>query len=289
MSPTTADPIPGVTDVAAHVDEVLEAFLSERRDDAMAIAPDAAGPVDEIVRIVRAGGKRVRPAFCYWGYRAAGGEDAPAIWRAAAALELLHTMALIHDDVLDRSAERRGVPTTHEREASAAIARGQADPRWVGLGVAVVTGDLAAAFAEHLFWASGFEPGRLRDATERFHAMRASLAAGAYLDLVGADLPHDQIAHLKGGAYTVEYPLLIGAALAGSSREVDAALVAYAAPLGRAFQLLDDFADGEAVPGATREDALRFVGAAADAVASPPLTSAAAAALTQLAALVGTL
>jgi geranylgeranyl diphosphate synthase type I len=289
MSPTAADPVPALAEVAARVDDVLDAFLADRRNDAAAIAPAAAEPVDEIVRVVRAGGKRIRPAFCYWGYRAAGGGDDPAIWRAAAALELLHTMALIHDDVLDRSAERRGQPTTQTRQAREAAARGQSDPAWVGVGVAIVTGDLAAAFAEQLFAASGSAAERLAEASGRFHRLRTELAVGAYLDLSDADLPHEEIAYLKGGAYTVEHPLLIGAALAGSRPEIDEALVAYAEPLGRAFQLLDDIADGDAAPGATREGALRLVAAAADAVASPPLTSAAAAALTQLAELVRTL
>jgi len=281
--------IPAIADVAERVDEVLESFLTQQRNEAIAIAPGATEPVDEIARVIRAGGKRIRPAFCYWGYRAAGGVDEPAIWRAAAALELLHTMALIHDDVLDRSAERRGQPTTQQREAEAAAARGQADPTWVGVSVAIVIGDLAAALSEHLFWSSGFPPERLAVAAERFHRLRAVLAAGAYLDLSGAKLPPDEIAYLKGGAYTVEHPLLIGAALAGATPEIDAALVAYAAPLGRAFQLLDDLADGEAAVGASREDALRLVTGAAAAVASPPLTPAAAAALVQLADLVGTL
>ena len=58
--------------------------------------------VDEVRRLVEAGGKRIRPGFCYWGFRAAGGEDGgkadEAIVRVAAALELLHTMALVHDE-----------------------------------------------------------------------------------------------------------------------------------------------------------------------------------------------
>jgi geranylgeranyl diphosphate synthase type I len=289
MRPTASEPVPALAEVPSRVDDALEAFLADRRREAVAIAPEAAELVDELLRVVRAGGKRIRPAFCYWGYRAAGGLDGAAIWRAAAALELLHTMALIHDDVLDRSDERREQPATHARQAAAAAARGQADSAWVGTGVAVVTGDLSAAFAEQLFASAGFPAERQAAAAERFHRMRASLAAGAYLDLTRAALPHEEIAYLKGGAYTVEHPLLIGSALAGGGPDLDAALVAYAEPLGRAFQLLDDLADGDAAPGVTRADALRLVAGAADAVASPPLTSAAAAALTQLAELVGTL
>ena len=57
-------------------------------------------------RFVLGGGKRLRPAFCYWGARAVGAPDSEALVRAAASLELLQACALVHDDVIDRSATR---------------------------------------------------------------------------------------------------------------------------------------------------------------------------------------
>src|SRR6059036_4069620 len=98
--------------VRRRVDEVLASFLLERRESMARMAPEAAAMVDELRRVVEAGGKRIRPAFCYWGYRAGGGEDGEPIVRAAAALELFHTFALVHDDLMDDSDTRRGVPTT---------------------------------------------------------------------------------------------------------------------------------------------------------------------------------
>ena len=192
-------PISALTDVAQRVDEVVDRFLTERREEAVALDPAATEPVDEIARVLAAGGKRIRPAFCFWGFRAAGGVDGDPIWRAAAALELLHTMALIHDDVLDGSAERRGRPATHVRPAAAAADRAQPDPDRVGRGVAIVTGDLAAVFAEQLFATSGFPAERLAVAGDRFHRMRAVLAAGAYLDLVDAAAPAGEVAYSKEG------------------------------------------------------------------------------------------
>ncbi|MDO4784956.1 MAG: polyprenyl synthetase family protein, partial [Propionibacteriaceae bacterium] len=60
------------------------------------------------------GGKRIRPAFCYWSYVAATGEEPrPEVLRAAASLDLLHVSALMHDDVMDASNTRRGVPAAH--------------------------------------------------------------------------------------------------------------------------------------------------------------------------------
>ena len=104
-----ADPIahdpPGVDALRARIDGTLGSFLAGVRAEMAARAPEALLPIDEVIRLVEVGGKRLRPVFCYWGYRAAGGVDGEPIERAAAALELLHTMALIHDDLMDRSAE----------------------------------------------------------------------------------------------------------------------------------------------------------------------------------------
>ena len=106
----------GMPELTDRVDRVLTEFLDGCAVEMEAAAQGGGALVDEIQRLLRAGGKRVRPAFCYWGFRAAGGGDAGGddepIVRAAAAMELLHTMALVHDDVLDGATERRGAPTT---------------------------------------------------------------------------------------------------------------------------------------------------------------------------------
>ncbi|MEP6758440.1 MAG: polyprenyl synthetase family protein [Actinomycetota bacterium] len=288
MTPTSAAAVPALEGVARRVDAVAETFLAQRRAEAVAIEPGSAEPIDEIVRLLRAGGKRIRPAFCYWGFRAAGRPDTEPIWRAAAALELLHTMALIHDDVMDDDDLRRGEPAAHARQAAAAAVRGQRRPELVGVGIAIVAGDLAATFAEQLFSSAGFPIARQVAAAQRFHRLRLQLALGAYLDLAEADVAPATVAYLKGGAYTVEGPLLVGAALAGASMALDEALRRYALPLGHAFQLFDDLADGDAPPDASREDAAALVAAAREAL-GPPIAPDAVLALDQLAALVGSL
>jgi geranylgeranyl diphosphate synthase, type I len=273
--------------VVARVDAILEAFLADRRADAVAVEPRTAEPVDEIVRLVHAGGKRLRPAFTYWGYRAAGGADGPEIWPVAAAVELLHTMALLHDDVMDADDERRGEPTARARQIAAARARGQRDPERVGVAVAIVAGDLAAAFAEQLFWSAGFPPERQTAGAARFARLRLELGLGAYLSVANLDVAPDTVAYLKGGAYTVEGPALLGAALAGGEPGVEEALTAFARPLGMAFQMLDDLADGEAAPGASAARAATLVTAARSALADPRLDRTAAEALDAVGSIVG--
>ena len=235
-----ATPPPALEAVRGRVDAALEAFLADERRELEGFDPSAADLVDELARLVSAGGKRIRPAFCYWGYRTAGGEDGEPIVRAAAALEMLHTFALIHDDVMDEDVERRGAPTTHARFANEA-------GEGFGWSVAVLAGDLAAVLAERLLRTSGFPVERLEAAFERFDRMRVEMAAGQYLDLRGAQREGADstlhVAELKTGSYTVEGPLAIGAALAGAPEEVQARLLAYARPAGEAFQLRDDVLD----------------------------------------------
>jgi geranylgeranyl diphosphate synthase type I len=286
---SSAATAPVLEPVVARVDEILEGFLAARRDEAAAIDPRTAEPIDEILRLVRAGGKRLRPAFAYWGYRAAGGADGPEIWRVAAAIELLHTMALLHDDVMDADDERRGAPSARARQTSAARARGQADPGRVGDAVAIVAGDLAAAFAEQLVDTAGFPADRQAAGAARLARMRLELALGAYLSVANVDVDPATVAYLKGGAYTVEGPLLLGAALAADVPGIDEVLSAYARPLGAAFQLLDDLADGDASPGASRAQAAELVAASSAALTDPGLDRTAADALGVLAELVGSL
>ncbi|TMK64102.1 MAG: polyprenyl synthetase family protein [Actinobacteria bacterium] len=247
MDPEILDAPAALESVRRRVDEVLASFLLERRESMATMAPEAAEMVDELRRVVEAGGKRIRPAFCYWGYRAAGGDDGEPIVRAAAALELFHTFALIHDDVMDESETRRGQASTYARFAGARA--GEPGALRFGRSVAVLVGDLAAVLADEAFIGSGFPPERLLPALRRYAVMREEVAAGQFLDIRGPapTASADRVASLKTGAYTVEGPLHIGALLAGALPELLDALSRFARPLGLAFQLRDDLFDqGEA-------------------------------------------
>ena len=288
LTTVAADPIPEVQPdvdaLRARIDRALGAFLAAVRAEMAAVAPDALLPMDEVIRLVGSGGKRLRPMFCYWGFRAAGGADGEPIERAASALELLHTMALIHDDLMDRSSERRGAPSSALQLAEAARGRGSSDPKRAGASLALLAGDLAAVLADRLLVESGFPPARTVDALERYQRMQTNMAMGQCLDVAGGDPDATTTATLKGGSYSVEGPLLVGAALAGADRSVSTALAAYGAPLGLAFQLLDDERDGDVTLAPGRIEAL-----AADATAgldAPGLAPDAVRALVGLAELV---
>lgn len=250
-----------LAEVRLRADAVLHRFLAERRAMLVALDPEAAVLIDELARLIDTGGKRLRPAFCMLGFRAAGGDvEDPAVWDAAAALELFHTFALIHDDVIDGATERRGAPTTVEE-------LGGGDR---GRAAAILVGDLGAELAGALLRSAPAPADRLALAFERWDRMVLALAAGQFLDAIGppaADLESSlRVARLKSSAYTVEAPLAIGSALAGGIAEVESSLAAYGRSLGEAFQLRDDLDDGDAAPGVGRSDVVARVDAACAAL-----------------------
>src|SRR5918998_1492688 len=97
--------------------EDLRALLGQELAALGFLGPDAGPVTDALTRFSLEGGKRLRPAFVYWGYRGAGGApDGPvaeAAVRASCSVELLHICALIHDDIMDGSEVRRGPPAMH--------------------------------------------------------------------------------------------------------------------------------------------------------------------------------
>jgi geranylgeranyl diphosphate synthase, type I len=284
VNATDADALLALQD---RVDRSLDRFLREVHHEIAREEPDATVPLGEIRRLVRAGGKRLRPAFCYWGYRASGGADGEAIVRASAAMELLHTMALIHDDLMDGSAERRGVPSSAPQLASEAVRLGlRVDPEAFGRSAAILAGDLSAVLADRLLLEAGFPPDRLAAALGPYHRMRMQMAQGQYLDVAGLAEERSvarRAARLKGGAYTVQGPLLVGAALAGAAPGTAGALAAFGDPLGEAFQLRDDITDGDGAHGATPSDVNDLVDRARMALDPALLESVARAALDTLA------
>jgi geranylgeranyl diphosphate synthase, type I len=258
--PTAHADLPRIRERAA---AALEEFLGGQRIALGAIGPDLLPWLDAIGELL-AGGKRLRPAFCYWGWRAAGRDDCPEILTAAAAIELLHASALVHDDVMDASDTRRGHPSVHRRFAGLHAASGwRGSAESFGTGAAILIGDLLLAWTDQLYQASRLPPDALRRGQPVLDAMRAEVICGQYLDLLGqsardgtldSDTTGDnttgdnavdsalRVVRYKSAKYTVERPLQLGAALAGPPdlAPVLAACTSYGIPLGVAFQLRDD-------------------------------------------------
>jgi geranylgeranyl diphosphate synthase type I len=228
--------------------ERFDAALAEFIDRQDPQWPDGAprGVTNTLRRFVLSGGKRLRPTFCYWGWRAAGGSDSDEVIVAAAALELFHAFALIHDDIIDGSDRRRGEPSMHELFADLhARSSWRGDHHAFGRHTALLCGDLCAAWAEQMFHECGLSPGRIHQAYGMFAQMRTEVIAGQYLDLVssvgdGSVASALTVIRMKAARYTVTRPLQIGAELAGATSQLCRSFVEFGDPLGDAFQLRDD-------------------------------------------------
>ena len=234
-------------DLRERVDKALHEFLQRAVAPLAGISEDLApfGAVTEA--FVMDGGKRLRPAFCYWGHRGAGGPDSDALVRAAASLELLQACALVHDDVIDSSDTRRGAPAVHRRFAAIHRSEGwRGDPEAFGSAAAILLGDLALIWADTLFAESGIAVEALQHAFPIWDSMRVEVMCGQYLDVVeqargGGSVERAlRVARYKSAKYTVERPLHLGAALAGAHGELLTALSEFGLPIGEAFQLRDD-------------------------------------------------
>ncbi|RGC67980.1 (2E,6E)-farnesyl diphosphate synthase [Micromonospora sp. MW-13] len=229
------------------VDKALTEFLAGQRIW-MAGVDDALVPVAEAIEaFVLGGGKRLRPAFAYWGFRGAGGGDSDQIVTALSALEFVQASALIHDDLMDRSDTRRGEPAVHRRFAARHRGAGWGgDADGFGDAAAILLGDLCLVWSDELLHSAGLDPRIVARARPVFDEMRTEVTVGQYLDVLTqatGDTSVERagkVARYKSAKYTVERPLLLGAALAGAGADVRAAYSAYGLPLGEAFQLRDD-------------------------------------------------
>jgi len=231
--------------VLSRVEGVLVRFLDERVLALRGLGSDLDPVADEARAFVLDGGKRLRPRFAYWGWRAAAphSADDTALIGTAASLELLHAGALVHDDVVDASATRRGRPASHTT-----FARQHREAGWGGVdasfgaAAAILLGDLLLSWSDALF-AAAHAGAAARAVYDR---MREQVMAGQYLDVLvsarGAFSVDEalRVIELKTSKYTVEGPLHLGAAVAGARPETLVALRRYGLAVGEAFQLRDD-------------------------------------------------
>lgn len=236
-------------DIVHAVGTVLEEFLEARLRSSRAVDPVFARELaDRLVVLVERGGKRLRTAFTHCGWRAAGGSrDTMPVLRAGAALELLQACALIHDDVMDGSVQRRGAPAIHVQLARRHRAAGMyGSAELFGRSAALLAGDLALAWADDLLTETALGSPHGPRLYGEWRAMRTEMVAGQYRDLhaqAARSSGVDEalaIATLKSALYTVARPLALGASLAGANEHVLGALRAAGRCAGLAFQLRDD-------------------------------------------------
>ncbi|MFG3042255.1 polyprenyl synthetase family protein [Streptomyces sp. NPDC048330] len=254
-------------DTAKAVERALDLYLEQRLREAEALDPRFADDVASRVRtFALRGGKRLRAQFVWWGWRAGGGDAAGTGWQSAlrlgAALELIQTCALIHDDVMDGSSLRRGAPSLHVDFAEDHERSGlRGDHAAHGRASAILAGDLALAWADDLISDVDCSPSVRKRIHTLWRSMRAEMVAGQYLDMYAqadSSSSPDQalrIALLKTSLYTVERPLELGAVLAGADEATISPLCSAGRSAGVAFQLRDDLLGVFGDPSATGKPA----------------------------------
>lgn len=216
-------------EVVNSVDRELFAFFDSKFDELKKLDEAGTFLLNEVRRLVEAGGSRIRPILCVTSYEGCGGSPAPSIMRVAASFEVLHTFALIHDDLIDGGKLRRGAPTAVAEHS---------------VTTALLSGDMAFALSDELYFGSGIEPVDLIRAFRHLAAARLQALTGQHLELtstpsVDPDLP-SKIARLKTSSYSLVAPLLVGAELAGASEHTLRSLKAFGETLGMAYQMRDD-------------------------------------------------
>lgn len=241
------------------ISQRLDKFLAIRRAEASELGSEGVGFVEQAAASLQ-GGKRLRARFCWWGWRGAADRsgasdaDAAAVIGVAAALEIFQAAALVHDDLIDNSDTRRGRPSAHRAlEAGHRAAGWAGDADRYGRSASVLLGDLLVAWSDDLLEESLalLPSGAAATARAEYARMRRDVTIGQYLDIaeesawsVAGDDAHAEralrVASYKSARYSVQQPLVIGAALAGADEEQLQALRAFGHPIGMAFQLRDD-------------------------------------------------
>ena len=226
--------------ILAEARSVTEARLAQRAE---LLRRNPGGRDGEaLAYALEAPGKRVRPALLLASYRAAGGRH-PGIAGVAAAVEIVHTYSLVHDDLpcMDDDAQRRGRPTLHVRfdvptatRAGYLLVPVAVQELVRGLGELGLATDHAGRMADRMLEASGLR----------------GMVAGQWLDLMaeGTPLSRDGLAEMhrrKTGAL-IEAACLMGAMAAGATDPVIAILASYGREVGIAFQIADDLLDATA-------------------------------------------
>ncbi|NDL56342.1 polyprenyl synthetase family protein [Phytoactinopolyspora mesophila] len=247
--PSAEDP---VGPLRPRIQQTLDRFLDRQRDLLEPISEELLPLIDAAADLLR-GGKRLRPAFCYWGWRAADefAADDDVVITTGAALELFQAAALVHDDVIDDSDTRRGRPSTHRRFATHHLdARWHGDGSSFGRATAILVGDLLLGWSDEMFSTAGLSESATRRARPVFERMRTEVGAGQYLDILAqadtAVSPADQVERArrvivhKSARYSVEHPLVLGGRIAGAPEQLVDEYSKYGGALGEAFQLRDD-------------------------------------------------
>lgn len=230
-------------------DPKLSTYIKQKTNQAKLLLDNSEinAYIDYIETFVFSGGKRIRP-YCLWlTYKGFGGEDDADILQFAIVFELLHTMALIHDDIIDQSQKRHNVSTMH---AYIGDQLGDAHNVQVSEWQAILIWDLLLSWVYELGNKNyNFGEKLLDDARTNVHTMIEEVILGQMIDvqmMTGKNTTKEMIEKknmFKTASYTFTRPLLTGAILAGASEDQKKLVIELGNALWIAFQVKDDLMD----------------------------------------------
>ena len=229
-------------------DQALQRLLEQGRARAAATDPDHARLWDALTSATE-GGKRFRPALVMAAHDALGGTCSAEAAITGAAVELLHTALVIHDDVIDGDDLRRGRPNVSGTFCAYAVTAGATpdEANALGRSAGILAGDLALVAAIRAVATCGASPDVTHRLLDLFDAALHTTAAGELADVrlslsIGAASLTESLAmeEQKTSAYSFALPLQAGAVLAGADDRTVDRLGEAGRLLGIAFQLIDD-------------------------------------------------
>ncbi len=229
------------------IDKYISDYLEKKAVQANGLSPYYQELWRDIARLIKSGGKRLRPRITLLSYSILGGKDPQAILPAAAAVELLHLGMLIHDDIIDRDTLRYGVDNIvgSYYKNYASLVGSEADRLHYSQSMALLAGDLMISESYQMLLGAKVDAAKLIEVQKLFGQSIFEVIGGELLDTEavfrGSEaVTAEQIALYKTASYTFILPMLIGAKLADVTAANQLFVRTLAHNLGIAYQLKDD-------------------------------------------------
>lgn len=229
------------------IDPEIKAYLDKVIKEAKKNDPLITNALEHVRKLVLAGGKRLRPAFMYYGYLGAGSKEKQKIIKTAVSIELVHIFLLIHDDIIDRDQKRHGLDTVnfkYQKMGKKFFPRTDADH--FGNSMAIIYGDMIAALGNQIIFDSEFDPKLVVRALHKIQSIISATVVGQARDVYmeyRKQATEEEVLKMyeyKTAKYTIEGPLHLGAILGGGNDILLKVFSSYAIPVGVAFQIQDD-------------------------------------------------
>jgi geranylgeranyl diphosphate synthase type I len=220
-------------------------FINKKRESYYSLVLDLETRLvfDHMVKYIE-GGKRIRPYCAYLAFSDSGKGFTNKHWLVLVAIELIHVLALIHDDIIDRAPDRRGILSMHKFiEKSYPVIRG--DLQHFGYSQAILFGDIIFAASFQALSESSVSTA----VHTKIHQLLDEVIIGqmmdvrlAYTDFVSQDVIIAKSKY-KTALYTFARPFELGCILSGSHDDVQRSFYSVGKSLGILYQLQDDFLD----------------------------------------------